>query len=184
MLITFKGCDLFGDEEHCQYETTESKIWTPANHFLNPTQYEPEPYYVYFEFNLGSNFYQRSFQINNVCPLGAIAFKVKVFEKESIIGPRPIRYSATLCESVQTGEGWNYNMKKTIDVYKRVSNTELQGEGAKELLGLPEQGSRNFFITFDAFFEKGLFKSPEEIEAWAKQNITRIEFYSDFTRYE
>jgi hypothetical protein len=182
--ISFSSCDLFGDDEHCQYEANESKIWTPSNHFVYVQDYSSNPYYIMFEFNLGSNFYKRSFQLNNVCPFGAIAVKVRLFEKESIIGPRPIMYIADICESVQTAEGWNYKMKKEIHVYNRVSNTELRGEGATELLGLPESGGRNFFVTLTAKFEKGLFNSPAEMEAWAKENITRIEFYSDFYKYD
>ena len=27
----FPGCELFEDEEHCQYEANESKIWLPLN---------------------------------------------------------------------------------------------------------------------------------------------------------
>lgn len=184
IVLTFNGCDLFGDEEHCQYEAQESKIWTPSNHFVRGEQYASKPYYVEFEFNLGNNFYQRNFQINNVCPLGAIATKIRLFEKESIIGPHPIMYHAYLCESVQTAEGWNYIIKEVIDVYKRVSPTELQGEGIEELIGLPEQGSRTFFVTLSAVFSRGLFNSTDEIEAWAKENVTRIEFYADFTKYE
>jgi hypothetical protein len=179
----FPGCELFVDEEHCQYETTESKIWTPDQY----PAYAPGDTSVTFVFSRDVNLFQRSFKIENVCPLGALGVKVRIIEKGSILPPQPKNYRLLLVEVVSKNEGYVgysgfYKIRKITGFYRQSSN-ELKAETIKDLIGLPEDGPRTFFIGVAAVFEKGVFSDRLDIENWAKNNVAKVEFTTNFIKY-
>ena len=179
----FPGCELFGDEEHCQYESNESKIWTPDQY----PAFSQRDTSVTFVFSRDGNLFQRSFKIENVCPLGALGVKVRIIEKGSFLPPQPIRYRLFLCEVVSKNEGYvgysgYYKIRKVTGFYRQSAN-ELKAETIKDLIGLPEDGPKTFFIGVAAIFEKGVFTDLLELENWAKNNVARVEFTANFVKY-
>jgi len=92
LLILFKGCDLF-DEEHCLYETNESRIWTPDNYPAVAANYG-----VTFKFERSASI-NSIYKIENCCPYGALNIKVNIYEKQGIY-TKPIKYTIYLYEGI------------------------------------------------------------------------------------
>ncbi len=180
VILLLSDCELFGDEEHCQNQTVESKIWTPSSY----PALAPRDTAVSFVFNRDANLKARSFQIKNVCPFGVIGFKVKIKERISLSAPRPNYYKALLVEYVgKGGYAGGYKIRKIIYIY-RISQNELQGEGTYEMGGLLEQGGRDFFVGCAAIFAKSVFSDLFALETWAKDNISSVEFSANFIKWE
>jgi hypothetical protein len=176
-LLSLSGCDLFGDEDKCQYETTESKIWSPTR----DVAYSPRDSSVTFCFNRSGVLYERSFQINNVCPFGAVAVKINIKEKGSFLPPQPLRYRALLVERFPDSD--IYKIRKIFNIYRQ-NETDLKGETVLELLGLPEDGPNYYFVGVAAIFEQGSFPDLLGLEAWATEHISQVEFIASFVKYE
>ncbi|MBK7096688.1 MAG: hypothetical protein IPH57_17100 [Saprospiraceae bacterium] len=88
--LSMNGCDLFEDEEHCQYTSNESKIWTPSNNPAVAIKDQDNRYTIYFCFERSLNT-NSLFKLENVCPFGFIDLKVNIVEKPGI--PRPYAYN-------------------------------------------------------------------------------------------
>jgi hypothetical protein len=175
--LCFSSCDLFTDEDKCQVETTESRIWLPDRDIA----YSPIDSSVSFVFSREGVLYKRSFQIDNVCPLGALGVKINIKEKGSLFAPQPLRYRMLIVERFPDNNF--YQVRKLVNIYRQSSN-ELKGEGIVELAGLPEEGPRFFFVGVAAVFTPGTFNTLFELEDWAKENVSQVEFTASFVRYE
>jgi hypothetical protein len=178
-LFGVSGCDLFEDEEHCQYDVTESKIWVSGQ---DPA-FGVSDSSVTFVFNRSTIPEDRSYQIYNVCPLGAVVLNARLKEKGSIFGPKPLSYLIVLVEEVRTSERRYYVARKMSALYRQ-SETELSAQITYELLGVLDSGERKFFVGCAAIFEPGTFGSLAEMEAWAQENVAQVEFTSKFTRWQ
>jgi hypothetical protein len=176
-MTMWSGCDLFGDEEHCQSEANDSKLWLPDR----DVAFSPRDSSVTFCFNRSDNLYNRCYQINNVCPFGALGVQIKINEKGSLFAPQPLHYRILIVE--QFANSKVYKIRKVFAAY-RLSTSELKGEAVLELLDLPESGPRNFFVGVAAIFPQGTFPDLFQLEAWAKENIAQVEFKANYVRWE
>lgn len=116
MLLTFKGCDLFEDEEHCQYETNESRIWDHEKHFTENFIGEDADWATYYLiFNHSSKPEDANFTIDNVCPLGALAINIKIIQKKDTIGLLNHWYNGSIFEIKTLNNGQKiYNHVKSF----------------------------------------------------------------------
>ena len=73
--LSMNGCDLFEDEEHCQYTSNESKIWTPSNNPAVAIKDQDNRYTIYFCFERSLNT-NSLFKLENVCPFGFIDLNI------------------------------------------------------------------------------------------------------------
>lgn len=194
LLITFQGCDLFGDEEHCQYETVESKIWLQGQH---PAFYKfriDENFFghqeIFFEFNHSSNPFESNFHISNSCPYGAIGINIKI--KEKGLGAENVHsYYGHIYELKNIGGKKIYNHVQGIS-FRKISENEyisydwLTNDKIKiELNGFLENGPKNFYITLYAvIFGPNPISYHPEYETWANENIEKIEFTSNFVKWD
>lgn len=178
-LFGVSGCDLFEDEEHCKYEVTESQIWVSGQ---DPAMAVRDTS-VTFVFNRSINLSERSYRITNVCPLGALQVTVRLKEKGSIFGPKPTHYRVLLVEEVDTYGRDFYKIRQVTGMYRQ-SETELSVQFTQDLLGLLDSGERTFFVGCAAIFEPGTFSSLAEMETWAQDNVSQVEFTSKFTRWQ
>lgn len=188
-LVTFKGCDLFGDEEHCQYESNESRIWLPDQHFSDNAIYIHKPsgsdFALYFLCFNHLNTFEKFFVIENVCPLGALAVNIKITQKDNI-GLEHF-YAGTIYE-VLSIKGKNHNQKlKTF--FFRISGNEYISYDDKtknnlviELADLPETGPRKFFVMCRAHVYN-ISKYGGNPDNWAKDNILKVEYNATFVKY-
>jgi hypothetical protein len=177
--ISLTGCDLFGDEEHCQYETNESKIWNPAN---NPAVAEniPGNYYIYFAFERSLNL-NSLFRIENSCPIGVIDLKVNIVEKLFI--KKPLIYWLAIY-NIKNVKG-----KKIKNIYANKAfigktDTELYANYVLALDGLLEEGPREYGVICYATFLDKDFSGLLEAEEWAKNSIVKVEYKANFTRWD
>lgn len=175
--LCFSSCDLFTEEDKCQVETSESRIWSPDR----DVPYAPSDSSVSFVFSRDGNLYNRSFQIENVCPFGALGVKINIKEKGSLFAPQPLGYRFLIIERFPDNNV--YRIRKLANIYRQSIN-ELKGEAIIELVGLPEEGPRTFFVGVAAVFIPGTFSNRLELEDWAKANVSQVEISANFVRYE
>jgi hypothetical protein len=171
------GCDLFGDDEYCQFEAKESKIWNSGTN----VNYAPGDTCVSFVFNRGDNVSQRCFQLENVCPLGPLAVRITLTEKDSILPPQAKAYKALLVEVLPVS-GF-YRVHEIIPLYRQ-SGTTLRGQYVFLMAGLPENGPREFFVGVSAVFYEGEFSDRLKLEDWAQSHVSRVVFEADFVRWK
>lgn len=194
LLVTFKGCDLFGDEEHCQYETVESKIWYPDQH---PAFYKYRidenlfsHHEIFFEFNHSSNPFESNFHISNSCPYGVIGINIKI--KEKGLGAEYVHsYYGYIYEVKNIGGKKIYDHVETI-FFKEIPENEYISYNAFtkdkikiELNGFLENGPKNFYVTLKTvIYGENPYQNHPEYESLAKGNIEKIEFKSDYIKWE
>lgn len=179
LLILFKGCELI-DEEHCLYETNESRIWTPGN---NPAGAEEGAgdsfWFINFGFDRSYGF-NRLFKIENSCPFGVIEFKVNIVEKPFIKKPP---YYFLQIYKIMDLKGKKYSVYKTSRDFNRKTDTELYVNYTLELDGLLLDGPSEYGAVAYASFYKSDFPGLLEAEEWAKNNIVKVEYKATFIRY-
>ena len=176
-MFSLSGCDIFGDEDKCQYETTESRVWQSGR----DVAFSPRDTSVTFCFNRSGVLSERSFQINNVCPLGVLAVKVDLKEKGSFLPPQPTHYRILLVEYFENN---NLYKIRSISALYRQNETELKGQFVVDMFGIPEEGPRQFFVGVAAIFEPGQFTNLLDMETWAQEHVDRVTFTAGFVRYE
>lgn len=186
------GCELI-DDEHCQYETNESRIWYPDQHpSYYFVEYDENLHYdhkILFEFNYSSDAFQSNFNIDNSCPYGALALNIKITEKDLGIDEVHSYY----------GDIFEVQTVKEKKVYKKIDNFKFNRISEKELIsadilndknvvielvGLLDNGPKKFFITCYALvFPLSPYK-VEKYENWAKENIKKVEFKVNYIKWD
>jgi hypothetical protein len=158
VFVLFSRCELL-DDEHCQYETTESKIWTPdQNTSKYYVQYDENLSYTHkiqFTFNHSSNSFESNFQVTNACPYGALRIKIKITEKD--FGVDEVHsYYGNIFE-VRNVKGKTIYKKVETFQFLRISEKEFRSaeffsgnDVSYELNGLLDQGPGTFFISCSA----------------------------------
>lgn len=190
--IGFTGCELL-DEDHCQYETTESRIWYPDKHpSYYYVKYDENLHYshkILFEFNHSSDPFESNFQINNSCPYGALGVNIKITEKDLGIDEVHAYYGYIFEVQIVKGK----KVYKEVESFKfnRISENELISSDffkdknvVLELTGLLDNGPKKFFITCNAVVYPLTFNKVEKYETWAKENIKKVEFKVNYIKWD
>lgn len=178
-ILGFPGCDLFEDEEHCQYTSNESKYWTPSK---NPAVAEniPGNWYIYFAFERSFNL-NSLFRIENSCPIGVIDLKVNIFEYLYI--KKPLIYWLSIYE-IKNVKGKKIKNLYANQKFIRKTDSELYANYLIALDGLLEDGPREYGVTCYATFLDKDFPDLFGAEEWAKYSIQEVEFKANFVKWE
>lgn len=192
VFVLFSGCELL-DDEHCQYETTESKIWTPEqNASYYYVQYDENLSYTHkiqFTFNHSSNSFESNFQVTNACPYGALGIKIKITEKD--FGIEEVHsYYGNIFE-VQTVKGKTIFKKISAFKFERISEKEFKSvdfltdkDVICELTGFLDNGPKKFFISCYAVVFPFTPFYDSKYEPWAKDNVKKIEYQVNYIKWD
>ena len=77
--FSLSGCDLLEEEESCKDTTTESKVWTPSQGFVDYL-YKPDVAYWYPSLGTAG----KKYTFENVCPQAVLQLDVNVKEKSGL----------------------------------------------------------------------------------------------------
>jgi len=170
-MVLFKGCDFF-EEDHCLYETNESRIWTPDN---NPAV--AANYGVTFKFERSASI-NSIFKIENCCPYGALNVKVNIFEEPGFY-TKPVKYIIYLYEGIIIKGKKFVKIPSELAVIRK-TDTELWTDFTLVLDGFLEEGPREYYMVCEAELND---KFGLEAEEWAKNYIKKVEYKAAFIRY-
>jgi hypothetical protein len=176
----FPGCELFEDEEHCQYETNESKIWNPANNPAVAVKDEENRYHIYFCFERSFNT-NSFFKLENVCPFGFIDLKVNIVEKPDISYPLDYLLEIYKIENIKGKKIKNRLFSK---IFARKTDTELYVNHTIVIAdGLPKDGPVEYALICEAEFTSFFFDNILQAEEWAKNSFVKVEYKTNFVRW-
>jgi hypothetical protein len=186
--ISFTSCNILGDDEHCQYETLESKIWTPGTNpalgYFSLSSPPYRPFNVAFIFSR-VNHYSSFFKIDNACPYNAIALDIKVKTKPGSIDPSYLFKVVVL--KIETVKGKKISKSLSTNIMYKKTDSEFFLNKVIELGGILDNGPAEFAVVcgltgFESMLNP-LFKDVIELENWAEQNILSVEYKTNFIKW-
>ena len=188
MLITFKGCELLGDDEHCLYDTVESKIWTPGTYpavgHISPGEPPYRSFGVIFCFSRGS-FNSSFFKIDNACPYNAIVLDIKVKTKTGAFDNfETFKVSVS---KITTVKGKKISNQVFSALMNKKTDSEYFFKKVIEVGGILANGPTEFAIIcgvtgYESMFNPR-FADVIELENWATENVVSVEYMANFIKW-
>ncbi len=180
LLITFQGCDLFGDEEHCKNEVILTKTWNSSGDIFFDRF--PENSYIYFLFGYTAT-PNNMFKIPKACPFGTIAIRINISEKKDIYRPDYYKILIYKVENIKGKDIYTFVTKSSF-YDKPDANQELILKHEIILDGLLDFGPVEYVLRCSAHWGKNAFSSDASLENWAIESINKIDFKANYVIWE
>lgn len=186
LTIILYSCELL-DEDHCQYETVESKIWNQQNGvvFAQIFNYDTYKYYVaMFGFERVNSF-NSFYKIENLCPYNALSLDVNLKTIPAVAQGVGFKLSI---QQMRTIKGKKVPVEISTEYMNKKTDTEYFSKKLVQLKGLLDNGPTEILVVPALICyqntETPNFSNAIELEDWAKQIVKNIEYKANFIKYQ